>query len=65
MCPELSFVIQLATSVDLRNFTYNPAIWLPLRADSFDSFLVEAGPMPLPLSDGNFLFLVCESPSFP
>eukprot|EP00009_Paramoeba_aestuarina_P011562 CAMPEP_0201524132 /NCGR_PEP_ID=MMETSP0161_2-20130828/21133_1 /ASSEMBLY_ACC=CAM_ASM_000251 /TAXON_ID=180227 /ORGANISM="Neoparamoeba aestuarina, Strain SoJaBio B1-5/56/2" /LENGTH=259 /DNA_ID=CAMNT_0047923415 /DNA_START=355 /DNA_END=1134 /DNA_ORIENTATION=+ len=27
------------------------------RSDHFDSALVESGPMPLPLSDGNFLFI--------
>jgi predicted GH43/DUF377 family glycosyl hydrolase len=28
-----------------------------VRNNSFDSVLVEAGPMPLPLSDGNYLFI--------
>jgi len=49
--------IQLATTTDLINYNYNSSIFLPTREDYFDSALVEAGPLPLPLSDGNYLFL--------
>eukprot|EP01114_Cavostelium_apophysatum_P010493 TRINITY_DN2427_c0_g1_i1.p1 TRINITY_DN2427_c0_g1~~TRINITY_DN2427_c0_g1_i1.p1 ORF type:complete len:391 (-),score=35.41 TRINITY_DN2427_c0_g1_i1:36-1142(-) len=49
--------MQLATTTDLINYNYMPDIWLPMRPDSFDSALVEAGPCPLPLSDGNLFFV--------
>jgi predicted GH43/DUF377 family glycosyl hydrolase len=49
--------LSLATTQDLIHYTNNPGIWLPTRSDHFDSHLVEAGPMPLPLTDGNYLFL--------
>jgi len=49
--------IQLATTYNLLNFTNQPGLFIQTRNDSFDSLLVEAGPMPLPLSDGNYLFL--------
>eukprot|EP01127_Copromyxa_protea_P003653 TRINITY_DN13453_c0_g1_i1.p1 TRINITY_DN13453_c0_g1~~TRINITY_DN13453_c0_g1_i1.p1 ORF type:complete len:367 (+),score=45.69 TRINITY_DN13453_c0_g1_i1:35-1135(+) len=49
--------IQVATTNDLLHYTYNSSVWLPVRPSSWDSLLVEAGPMPLPLSDGNYLFL--------
>jgi len=48
--------IELATTMNLLNYT-NHGIIIPTRKDKFDSFLVEAGPMPLPLSNGNYLFL--------
>jgi len=49
--------IQMAVTMDLLNYTNLPGIFLPIRKDHFDSVLVEAGPMPLRLSDGNYLFL--------
>jgi len=49
--------LQMATTQDLIHYDYNPDIWLPVRTDNFDSVLVEAGPMPMRLSDGNYLFL--------
>eukprot|EP01139_Manchomonas_bermudensis_P012636 Amastigsp_a348253_7.p1 type:complete len:366 gc:universal Amastigsp_a348253_7:1115-18(-) len=49
--------LQVATTTNLLNYTYNATVWLPVRPDSWDSALVEAGPLPLALSDGNFLFL--------
>jgi predicted GH43/DUF377 family glycosyl hydrolase len=49
--------IQVAQTKDLIHYTYNASVWLPVRPNFFDSVLVEAGPMPLPLSDGNFFFL--------
>jgi len=48
--------IQWATTDDLINFK-NRGPWIQVRSDKWDSLLVEAGPMPLPLSDGNYLFL--------
>jgi len=49
--------LQWATSSDLTHWTEQSGVWLPERKDNFDSTLVEAGPMPLPLSDGNYLFI--------
>ena len=49
--------MQLATTSDLLHYNYIDDVWLPIRNDSFDSLLVEAGPMPLPLSDGNYIML--------
>ena len=51
--------LQVATSLDLLSYSLKNAssVWLPVRPDSFDSVLVEAGPSPLPLSDGSYLFL--------
>jgi len=49
--------LQLATTYDLLNYNYSDEIFLPIRPNNFDSLLVEAGPMPLPISDGNYLFL--------
>eukprot|EP01125_Pyxidicula_operculata_P008172 TRINITY_DN2763_c0_g1_i2.p1 TRINITY_DN2763_c0_g1~~TRINITY_DN2763_c0_g1_i2.p1 ORF type:complete len:311 (+),score=54.98 TRINITY_DN2763_c0_g1_i2:63-995(+) len=49
--------LQIATSTDLINWDVKPGIFLPIRKDSFDSVLVESGPMPLRLSDGNYLFI--------
>jgi predicted GH43/DUF377 family glycosyl hydrolase len=51
--------LQVATSRDLlswhiANFS---RLVLPTRPGSFDSVLVEAGPPPLQLTDGNFLFI--------
>lgn len=49
--------IQVAETFDMLNYIYNSSIWLPVRPNSFDSVLVEAGPSPLQLSNGNYLFL--------
>jgi len=49
--------LQIATSPDLINWTIQPGLLIEKRAASFDSALVEAGPMPLQLSDGNYLFI--------
>jgi predicted GH43/DUF377 family glycosyl hydrolase len=49
--------LQVAKTYDMINYIYNASIWLPVRPDSFDSVLVEAGPEPLALSDGSWLFL--------
>ncbi|KAJ5067263.1 hypothetical protein M0811_13133 [Anaeramoeba ignava] len=49
--------LQFATSDNLLNWSLNPAVFFPIRPDSFDSKLVEAGPYPLQLSDGSYLFL--------
>jgi predicted GH43/DUF377 family glycosyl hydrolase len=49
--------LQVAKTYDLLTYEYNETIWLPVRKNFFDSVLVEAGPMPLKLSDGNYLFL--------
>jgi len=50
--------IQMAISNDLLSFNMNVSdVWLPTRDGYFDDEIVEAGPMPLPLSDGNYLFL--------
>jgi len=49
--------IQLATTTDLLNYTYHDGIFIPVRKNFFDSMLVEAGPMPLLLSNGHYLFL--------
>jgi len=49
--------LQIATSPDLLKWKIQPGIFLPVRPDGFDSGLVEAGPMPLKLTDGNYLFI--------
>ena len=49
--------MQVATTTDLIHYQYNDSVWLPVRPDSFDSTLVEAGPMPLRLSNSHYLFL--------
>jgi len=49
--------LELATTTDLINYKKVPGIWLPTRKDKFDSFLVEGGPPPLKLSNGNYLYL--------
>lgn len=50
--------IRYALSDDLIHWTYNEsAVLLAPRPGMFDSFLVESGPPPLRLSDGNYLFL--------
>jgi predicted GH43/DUF377 family glycosyl hydrolase len=49
--------LQIATSTDLLTWTLQPGFLITVRNDSFDSTLVEAGPLPLTLSDGNYLFI--------
>ena len=48
--------IALATSNDLVNFTNVNRSFITTRGGYFDSVLVEAGPSPLLLSDGNYIF---------
>lgn len=45
------------TGPTLLNWTIDDEIFLPVRPDNFDSHLVEAGPPPIKLQDGNFLFI--------
>ena len=45
------------TSEDLLNFKEVQRNWLTTRSEKFDSFLVESGPPPIRLSDGNFFFV--------
>jgi len=47
--------LTLATSDDLFTWT-NHGKFIETRADHFDSSLVESGPPPLKLDDGNYLF---------
>jgi len=49
--------LQIANSTDLLHWNLQPGLLIEKRSDKFDSTLVEAGPMPLPLSDGNYLFI--------
>jgi len=49
--------LQVASTQDLQHYTLLDGIYLPVRNNSFDSTLVEAGPPPLLLSDGNYLFI--------
>jgi len=49
--------LEIATSTDLLTWTTQPNKLIETRSDHFDSALVESGPMPLPLSDGNYLFI--------
>jgi len=49
--------LQIAVTRDLMKWQILPGIFLPTREDGFDSGLVEAGPMPLRLTDGNYLFI--------
>lgn len=46
----------MAISTDLEFFEILPGKWLEVRTDKFDSDLVESGPPPLRLKDGNYLF---------
>lgn len=49
-------VIALATSPDLYNFTTVNSSFIAPRVGSYDDNLVEAGPSPQLLSDGNYVF---------
>jgi predicted GH43/DUF377 family glycosyl hydrolase len=48
--------LTMATTTDLKTFTNLPGKWIELRQDKFDSALVESGPPPMRLADGNYLF---------
>jgi len=47
--------LTLATSEDLVSWE-NHGTFIDIRADHFDSHLVESGPPPLKLDNGNYLF---------
>ncbi|KAJ6241452.1 hypothetical protein M0813_23239 [Anaeramoeba flamelloides] len=49
--------LQYAVSSDLFSYQIQEGIWLELREGKFDSYLVEAGPLPMKLSDGNYLLI--------
>jgi len=49
--------IQIAVTSDLLHYNVTNRYLVSRRQDSFDSELVESGPEPLQLSDGNYLFL--------
>jgi predicted GH43/DUF377 family glycosyl hydrolase len=49
--------LTVAKSDDLLHWVNLPGLFMPERKDHFDSDLVEAGPMPLRLSDGTYLML--------
>jgi len=49
--------IRLATSTDLIHWTNVNNSFIGTRSDSFDSALVEGGPLPLRMSDGNYLMI--------
>jgi predicted GH43/DUF377 family glycosyl hydrolase len=49
--------ICIATTSDFFNYSQTSACLVTPRADSFDSVLVESGPPPMQLDDGNFIFL--------
>jgi predicted GH43/DUF377 family glycosyl hydrolase len=49
--------IYVASTSDFINYKELNKTLLEYRPDKFDSFIVETGPEPLQLSDGNFLFL--------
>lgn len=48
--------LRMAYTHDLKNFTNLPGKFIEPRQDMFDSVLVESGPPPLRLSNGNYLF---------
>jgi len=49
--------LTMAVSEDLSTFTNLPGPFLSTRPDHFDSALVESGPPPLRLDDGNYFFI--------
>jgi len=49
--------LRLAYTEDFIHYQPHPVVFLPRRADKFDSHLVEAGPSPVRLSDGNYLYI--------
>jgi len=48
--------LTMATSSDLLTYTNLPGPFLDVRADKFDSHLIESGPPPLRLSNNNYIF---------
>jgi predicted GH43/DUF377 family glycosyl hydrolase len=48
--------IQLWSTLDLYNYTLLNSTFITPRSEMFDSDLVEAGPPPMILSDGNYIF---------
>jgi predicted GH43/DUF377 family glycosyl hydrolase len=48
--------LRMSTSTDLIHFKTLPGKFLELRSDKFDSHLVESGPPPMRLKDGNYIF---------
>lgn len=58
--------ISLAVTDDLLHYNATGQILLQTRDESFDSMLVESGPEPLRLSNGNYLFLYNSArPGYP
>eukprot|EP01087_Luapelamoeba_hula_P015767 TRINITY_DN4750_c0_g2_i1.p1 TRINITY_DN4750_c0_g2~~TRINITY_DN4750_c0_g2_i1.p1 ORF type:complete len:363 (-),score=57.39 TRINITY_DN4750_c0_g2_i1:265-1353(-) len=57
--------IQIASTENLLNYTLIDGIFIHTRDDHFDSALVESGPPPLQLSDGNYLFLYNSARKYP
>jgi predicted GH43/DUF377 family glycosyl hydrolase len=49
--------ISLASSTDLINYTNEIEFFIDTRDTHFDSHLVESGPEPLLMDDGNYLFI--------
>lgn len=49
--------VQLATSLDGITWNSEPGSFLSPRPGMFDGALIEGGPHPLPLSDGNYFYL--------
>ncbi len=49
--------IAIATTTDLIHYVNTGKLLIPRRADAFDSELVESGPEPLRLKNGDYLFL--------
>jgi beta-1,2-mannosidase len=57
--------LTLARSDDLLHFTNSDGPFISARSDHFDSVLVEAGPPPLKMADGNYLFFYNSARDFP
>jgi predicted GH43/DUF377 family glycosyl hydrolase len=54
---ESNIELALATTDDLLHYNYTKRSFIEIRSDYFDSELVEPGPEPRLMSDGNYLFL--------
>ncbi|UJR23910.1 hypothetical protein I4U23_026882 [Adineta vaga] len=54
---ESNIELALAVNNDLCHYRYRNETFIHIRSDYFDSELVEPGPEPQRLSDGNYLFL--------
>ena len=54
---ESNIELALATANDLLHYNYTKISFIEIRSDYFDSELVEPGPEPRRMSDGNYLFL--------